>query len=253
MDEPRQRASTEPAHQASPESSFISLDADRILATIDRLAKRVEERFPGSGLSRVAGELRAVSLRSCERVQEASSPIVWVRVVNVILVAVIIGVILATLIQADWSVDDFGLLEGIAVLEAAINDVVLICAGIFFLVTIETRIKRGRFLRALHELRSIAHVIDMHQLTKDPEYLLSSRIANTASSPNRAMSAAELGRYLDYCSEMLSLTGKLAALYVQNFNDSVVLTSVNEIESLTTGLSRKIWQKLMIVHSRHRD
>jgi len=47
---------------------------------------------------------------------------------------------------------------------------------------------------------------------------------------------------------MLSLTGKLAALYVQNFDDSVVLSSVDEIESLTTGLSGKIWQKLMILH-----
>ena len=27
----------------------------------------------------------------------------------------------------------------------------------------------GRALKAIHELRSIAHIIDMHQLTKDPE------------------------------------------------------------------------------------
>lgn len=231
-------------------SSYNTLNADRILATIERLAKRVEERFPCSGLSGVAGELRSISLTSRARVQEASRPIVWVRVLNAILLAAIVGVVLASLYRFDWSVDDFGLLEGIAVLEAALNDVVLIGAGIFFLVTIETRIKRGRFLRALHELRSIAHVIDMHQLTKDPEHVLAQKLADTASSPKRAMSSAELGRYLDYCSEMLSLTGKLAALYVQNFNDSVVLSSVNEIESLTTGLSRKVWQKLMIVYSR---
>ena len=61
------------------------------------------------------------------------------------------------------------------------------------------------------------------------------------------MSAADLARYLDFCSEMLSLTGKVAALYVQNFEDSVALQAVNEIEDLTTGLSRKIWQKLTIV------
>jgi len=46
---------------------------------------------------------------------------------------------------------------------------------------------------------------------------------------------------------MLSLTGKVAALYVQNFEDSVALQAVNEIEDLTTGLARKIWQKLTIV------
>jgi len=55
--------------------------------------------------------------------------------------------------------------------------------------------------------------------------------------------------YLDYCSEMLSLIGKLAALYVQKFDDPVALAAVNEVEDLTTGLSRKIWQKIMILNA----
>src|SRR5207344_1228501 len=38
---------------------------------------------------------------------------------------------------------------------------------------------------------------------------------------------------------------------IQRFGDSVALAAVNEVEDLTTGLSRKIWQKLMIVHSVH--
>ncbi len=41
----------------------------------------------------------------------------------------------------------------------------------------------------------------------------------------------------------------MAALYIQNFDDPVALQAVNEVEGLTTGLSRKIWQKLMIVYS----
>ena len=61
------------------------------------------------------------------------------------------------------------------------------------------------------------------------------------------MSAPELGRYLDYCSELLSVTSKLAALLVQYFNDEVVLGAVNEIETLTTGLSGKIWQKIRLL------
>jgi hypothetical protein len=85
----------------------------------------------------------------------------------------------------------------------------------------------------------------MHQLTKDPEWVV---------TPGEAVPAArarhdrfELSRYLDYCSEMLSITGKIAALYIQDFDDDVALAAVNEVENLTTGLSRKIWQKLMIV------
>ena len=61
------------------------------------------------------------------------------------------------------------------------------------------------------------------------------------------MSPPELGRYLDYCSELLSVTSKLAALLVQYFNDEVLLGAVNEIEALTTGLSGKIWQKIRLL------
>ena len=65
--------------------------------------------------------------------------------------------------------------------------------------------------------------------------------------PPRLLTRFELSRSLDYCSEMLSLTGKVAALYIQDFDDEVALAAVNEVEDLTTGLSRKIWQKLMIL------
>ena len=94
----------------------------------------------------------------------------------------------------------------------------------------------------------MAHIIDMHQLTKDPE-----RIANpdaggdTPSSPTRHLTPFALSRYLDYCSEMLSLLSKSAALYVQDFADPVTISAVNEVENLTTGLSGKIWQKIMIL------
>ena len=48
---------------------------------------------------------------------------------------------------------------------------------------------------------------------------------------------------------MLSLIGKIAALFAQRFDDSVVLGSVNEVEILTASLSQKIWQKLTILES----
>jgi hypothetical protein len=69
----------------------------------------------------------------------------------------------------------------------------------------------------------------------------------TASSPVRTLSRAELVRYLDYCSEMLALISKLAALFPQPLQDPIVLDSVNDIETLTADLSRKIWQKITIL------
>ena len=46
---------------------------------------------------------------------------------------------------------------------------------------------------------------------------------------------------------MLSIVGKLATLYAQDFPDASVLQSVNQIEDLTTSLSSKIWQNSMLI------
>lgn len=43
----------------------------------------------------------------------------------------------------------------------------------------------------------------------------------------------------------MSLTAKLAALLAQSCRDDAVAAAASDIETLTTGLSRKIWQKIM--------
>lgn len=58
------------------------------------------------------------------------------------------------------------IIEFVQFLEAGMNAVVLIGASILFLMTFETRVKRARALKAIHELRSLTHVIDIHQLPK---------------------------------------------------------------------------------------
>ena len=115
-----------------------------------------------------------------------------------------------------------------------------------FAVTAENPLKRRLALGALHDFRSIVHVIDMHQLTKDPSAMGGSR---TSSSPQRPLSPFEIVRYLDYCAEMLSLASKVAALYAQNLRDPVVVDAVGDIERLTTNLSQKIWQKISIIEA----
>jgi hypothetical protein len=115
------------------------------------------------------------------------------------------------------------------------------------MITLEERLKRRQILKALQELRSIIHVIDMHQLTKDPG--MKAHVSQpTPSSPARRLSKPELVRYLDYCSEMLSLAAKVAVLYIQSFPDPVVTEAVNDLERTATSLSHKIWQKINILH-----
>jgi hypothetical protein len=225
-----------------------SLDSASIATTIERLCQRVEVRFPGSGLAGVCRALDAIAERAAETSAWIGRPILPLRIAVGLLVALILAGLVVTAGALRAPVEPLTLGELVQAIEAGVNDLVFVAVAVFFLLTLETRLKRRRALQAIHELRSIAHVIDMHQLTKDPEWVLD-RGRETGVLPPRTMNRFELSRYLDYCSEALSLTGKVAALYMKDFDDPVALQAVNEVEALTTGLSRKIWQKLSILYA----
>ena len=227
---------------------YRSLDSEKIIETVDTLVHTINARFPESGLHKVCQELLSIARESHERSIWIAKPQVALRSIIGSLIAIIIGGLIFVFARATWPSTSFDLILLVQVSEAGINVFILLSAAILFLATAESRIKRGKALKAIHELRALAHVIDMHQLTKDPEQLLAIEI-EADSSPRKTMSPGALMRYLDCCSEMLSLIGKLAALYVQKFDDPVALAAVNEVEALTTGLSRKIWQKIMILNS----
>jgi hypothetical protein len=219
---------------------YRHLDPDKVIETAKRLEARVKERFPDSSLSRLTAELVTVSQQSAERADEIARPHWPLRVGTGSFILLMLCGLGAGLfhLDLDWRLRDIGSL--IQFIEAGTNEIVLIGAAAFFLLTVEQRYKRRRALKALHELRSLAHIVDMHQLTKDPDRLRRAG-EDTKSSPDRAMTLFELSRYLDYCSETLSVIGKIAA---------AALTAVDEIEDLTTGLSRKIWQKLSILDAK---
>lgn len=227
---------------------YRSLNPEKIVETIEALSRRIDERFPDSGLGRVCRELLMVAGESQERSAWIARPHRSLRVLTWLLLLIMVAGLAVILTSAAWPRGGFDLVGLVQVSEAGLNITILLGAAALFVATAEVRIKRARALKAIHELRALAHVIDMHQLTKDPERLLT-RVQETPSSPKRTLSASELIRYLDYCSEMLSLIGKLAALYVQKFDDPVALAAVNEVEDLTNGLSRKIWQKIMILNA----
>lgn len=48
----------------------------------------------------------------------------------------------------------------------------------------------------------------------------------------------------------MAIVGKTAALCADDTGDSVVLGTVSEMEYLTLGMSRKIWQKIALLHQR---
>ena len=225
-------------------TKYQALNYVEIDRTLERLHIRISEQFPSSGLSNVCEELIAVGKKTNECAEFLRAPHRLTRFV----VGLAIGGMAAIMVAA-------ALRQGLPAggwseFDSAKNSVVFFGVAVFFLLTIEPRIKRRRALVVVHNLRSLAHVIDMHQLTKDPENVLSPEKADTALSPEQDLKAPDLGRYLDYCSELLSIASKLSALLVQYFNDPVLLGAVDEIETLTTGLSGKIWQKIQLLDTR---
>lgn len=225
---------------------FRHLDADQICNTAESLLRRVDDCFPGSGLGRVANELRDVARETQARIAEIRRPRWALRIAAWLAVLALAGIAIAVPLFVQVREEVGGIADLLQGLEAAVNNLVFVAIAVWFLVTFESRPKRKAALAALHELRSIAHIIDMHQLTKNPDDVFAPGDAGS-TAPERPISRVELSRYLDYCTEMLSVTSKLAALYAQDLNDSVVLDAVNDVETLTGDLSAKIWQKIMIL------
>lgn len=228
------------------DTQYRELSVEHIVLTARTLENRITERFPKSGLSRVAGELERVA-RDAEGVARfLARPILPLRIAIAVgslllLLALALGL---SVVQLEFASKTLG--ELAQTVEAMVNDMAFIGIGLFFLVSVEGRIKRRRALKALHVLRSLAHIVDMHQLTKDPERLLV-KGPDTESSPKREMTAFQLTRYLDYCSELLSIISKIGAVYVQHFDDTATVDAASSVESLTVGLSRKVWQKIILL------
>ncbi len=239
---------TRPMEPEGAMPRYRALQAELIVETARRLDAQLQERFSGSGLSRVSLEFLEIAEETGAKSERLSRPLWGLRVS----VAIVAGAILlgppSVLLWMGFPLELVSGGDAAQILDTALNVLVLLGAAVLFLVTVEIRVQRRRIVRAVHELRVLAHVIDMHQLTKDPARLMSDA-SRTASSPQEKLTPFELLRYLDYCSEMLAVLGKLAALYAQRVDDRVVLSAVDAVESLTTGISRKVWQKMTIIHT----
>ena len=217
--------------------------SDKLLETADKIRRQIDERFPGSGLSNVAAEVAQITREGLVRAASIQRPNLWLRAGLVLLLVIAVsGVIIYMGNRGDQTSLVRSILE---FLDVTKGSAALLMATAIFLVTLETRIKRHRALRAVHELRAMAHIIDMHQLTKNPDRL--NHPTQPISVSGRPMDAAAVGHYLHYCTELLAVVSKIGQLYVQDFPDITAQTAVDQFERLAAGLSSKIWQKLMIL------
>lgn len=213
------------------------LEAAKIVETVARLRARIAEQFPGSGLAALCGNLYDVAEGTAARAAALARPYWALRSLALALVAIGLAaqIYFGVLIDLRRIIARAQPMEVAQGINAIVNLALLAAGALWFVLTLEQRWKRRRVFAWLYELRSLAHIVDMHQLTKDP----TDRISGLTES--------QLARYLDYCSQMLALIAKLAALYAEHTQDQEVISSVNEIEELTSNLGRKIWQKIMIL------
>ncbi|MGE0023356.1 MAG: hypothetical protein AB7S70_06980 [Hyphomicrobium sp.] len=226
---------------------YHTLDPDKIIGTLEILVRRIHERFPGAGLEQVGHQLTEIARLTSDRAAELARPNYTLRILVWTILAVGIA-LLAWLVRLahdlETSTELTNIMQGV---DSATSLLIVLGGGALYLSTFEGRWRRDRALKGLHELRSIIHVIDMHQLTKDPSAFGTPR---TSSSPNRSMTPFQLLRYLGYCSELLSLASKVAALYADKVRDPAIVDAVGDVERLTAHLSQKIWQKIELIQER---
>jgi len=221
---------------------YRQLESNEIIHTIDELHMRISQRFPRSDLAAVCEELLVVAKETEAKSHAVNAANYPLRGIVLVLIAAAAGLVYFLVRAVQLRTGDVDLINLLQGLEAGTNLIIFISVAIFFLFSLESRMARTRALNDLNELRSIVHVIDMHQFSKDPSELLS-------ADSTRGMSRTDLTRYLGHCSVMLSLGAKLAALYAQKLPDEIVIDAASDLQNVANGLSLKIWQKIAILES----
>jgi hypothetical protein len=215
-------------------SEYSDFDHQRLLVTMDRLCRRVGRDFEGRGIARVANELRGKVQPVQDATEVAFRAVLRARAAAWFLIAL---VVIAELVALGFTYSDVVSGAGptrsfdwAPLLESTINLVVFAGVAVYFLLLhLPERLQRTRLLEQLYGLRTLAHIIHMHQLSKDH------------SDP--PMTRSEYVAYADYCSEMLALAGKAATLISKHTSDPTVLETVGSVELLANELSSLALQK----------
>ncbi len=226
---------------------YERLRASAVIKTAQRLERRIQARFPERNLGGVAARLLIVTA-DVERIAVRTIGMRALRLTGVVLIVVLVVLTVLSLgaVALELAGRTGSPLAWLQAVETTVNDLVFVGIAVGFLWLLPGHLERRRILAELHRLRSLAHVIDMHQLTKDPERFAADFVP-TPQTVSVRLTRAQMSTYLDYCSELLSLVSKTAALYAERSTDPAVLATVSDIENLTNGMSRKIWQKLAML------
>ena len=150
------------------------LSAAPVQEMVVQLEHRIAARFPDRGLRGVARDLTLMAGEVADNALETQRRLRSVRVAarGLSLVVVVATVaVLAVALRDAVRAGALSTFEWVPLVESIINDLVFAAIAVYFLYALPGRLARERLLTQLHRLRSLAHIVDMHQLTKDPERL----------------------------------------------------------------------------------
>lgn len=223
-----------------------SLDIQKVLATITKLNARIEDRLPNSSLLYTCRDFHFTALKCHNVLTEILKPNYFLRFIcGLVIVISLLGAFYGcTLIELEVQNTIFDIAT---FAEASINNILLIGAAYYFIFNLEKRFERAKAIKYMNILSGYVHVVDMHQLTKDPHVYCSAYESSTEHSPERILTPFEFQRYLIYCTEFLSLISKVSAIFSHSIEDNLVAKNADEIENLSSLISSKIWQKLIIL------
>jgi hypothetical protein len=204
------------------------LDPAKLIKTSATLAGWIDKDFNHSHLSAVAANVQRLTQEAVVTAQRIRRPIWPLRVG-------IWGLCLAFLAGAVHQLVTHRLDEVLRFLDETKGAALYLGAFLLGFITLEVRLKRRRAIKAINELRAVAHIVDMHQLAKD----------QTIGEFREQTTAEKMNGYLHACIALLALLSKIGQLYVEHFPDTVATQSVNEFEMIATGLSNKIWMKIL--------
>jgi hypothetical protein len=208
------------------------LDADKIVETANNLADDINQRLPGTQLAILARELAAFALATEERGRKARRPFLAIRALS----GVAIGLVLLALwflgrhIHAKW---EFSTINNVFdAINTGFNLLLLLAGALWFLLTLEARLKRKEALKFIEELREFAHVIDATQLYYTRELYGSRTHAESSKS-------AIDEKYLLYCTQMLGVISNLAPLYTRGATGDSILRAASEVQMLALAIITK--------------
>jgi hypothetical protein len=204
------------------------LDPNKLIATSASLTAWIDKDFNHAHLARVAANVHRLTQEAVVTAQRIRRPIWPLRIGTW-------GLILAAVAGAVYQFVTHRLDEVLNFLDQTKGAAFYIGAFLVAFITLEVRLKRRRALKAISELRAVAHIVDMHQLAKD----------QTIEEFKESTTPEKMESYLHACIALLALLGKIGQLYVEHFPDAVATQAVNDFEVITAGLSNKIWMKIL--------